>query len=81
MAWHFSTRASVATVLTMHPCISQCLGVKCVVIEHYVLPFFQVDEYPVKNLSFPLDASADTKLDNPTYIYFGRNCKYLNLMA
>ena len=27
MAWCFSTRASVATVLTMHPCISQCLRV------------------------------------------------------
>ena len=28
MAWCFSTRASVATVLTTHPCISQCLRVK-----------------------------------------------------
>ena len=28
MAWCFGTRASVATVLTMHPCISQCLRVK-----------------------------------------------------
>ena len=28
MAWCFSTRASVATVLTMHPCVSQCLRVK-----------------------------------------------------
>ena len=28
MTWCFSTRASVATVLTMHPCVSQCLGVK-----------------------------------------------------
>ena len=27
MAWCFSTRASVATVLTTHPCISQCLRV------------------------------------------------------
>ena len=28
MAWCFSTRASVATVLTTHPCVSQCLRVK-----------------------------------------------------
>ena len=28
MAWCFSTRASVATVLTTHPCISRCLRVK-----------------------------------------------------
>ena len=27
MAWCFSTKASVATVLTMHPCISRCLRV------------------------------------------------------
>ena len=28
MAWCLSTRASVATVLTMHPCVSRCLRVK-----------------------------------------------------
>ena len=28
MAWCFSTRASVATVLSMHPCVSSCLWVK-----------------------------------------------------
>ena len=28
MAWCFSTRASVATVLTTHPCVSRCLRVK-----------------------------------------------------
>ena len=27
MAWCFSTRTSVATVLTTHPCVSQCWGV------------------------------------------------------
>ena len=27
MAWCFSTRASVATVLSVNPCISSCLGV------------------------------------------------------
>ena len=26
MAWCFRTRASVATVLTTHPCVSRCLG-------------------------------------------------------
>ena len=30
MAWCFSTRASVATVLTTHPCVSRCLRVKAV---------------------------------------------------
>ena len=28
MAWCFSTRASVVTVLTTHPCVSRCLRVK-----------------------------------------------------
>ena len=28
MAWCFSTRASVATVLTTHPCVSRCLRAK-----------------------------------------------------
>ena len=28
MAWCFSTRVSVATVLTTHPCVSRCLRVK-----------------------------------------------------
>ena len=28
MAWCFSTRASVVTVLTRHPCVSRCLRVK-----------------------------------------------------
>ena len=28
MAWCFSTRASVATLLNTHPCVSSCLGVK-----------------------------------------------------
>ena len=32
MAWCLSTRASVATVLTTHPCISQCLRVKPLVL-------------------------------------------------
>ena len=31
MVWCFSTRASVATVLTTHPCLSRCLWVKCIV--------------------------------------------------
>ena len=29
MAWCFGTRASVATVLITHPCVSSCLGVYC----------------------------------------------------
>ena len=34
MAWCFSTRASVATVLTTHPCVSRCLRVNgCTVIS------------------------------------------------
>ncbi len=36
----------------------------------------QVDDYPVESSPlFNLDESADTKLDNPKYIYFGRNGK------
>ena len=30
MAWCFSTRASVSTVLTTHPCVSRCLRVKLI---------------------------------------------------
>ena len=35
MAWYFTTRASVATVLTTHPCISRCLGVKLTIIRQW----------------------------------------------
>ena len=34
MAWCFSTRASVATVLTTHPCVSRCLRVNVHAIIH-----------------------------------------------
>ena len=39
MAWCFSTRASVATVLTTHPCVSRCLRVKALTFANtfYVL--------------------------------------------
>ena len=35
MAWCFSTRASVATVLTTHPCVSRCLRVKVTFTIHF----------------------------------------------
>ena len=35
MAWCFSTRASVATVPTMHPCVSRCLRVKYAYIKKW----------------------------------------------
>ena len=44
MAWCFSTRASVATVLTTHPCVSRCLRVNqdlekaCLTFEISTLP-------------------------------------------
>ena len=34
MAWCFSTRSSVATVLTAHPCVSRCLRVKLGHFQH-----------------------------------------------
>ena len=34
MAWCFSTRASVATVLTTHPCVSRCLRVNHSSVGH-----------------------------------------------
>ena len=35
---------------------------------------YQVDDYPVAEKSWDyLPDSADTRLDNPRYIYFGRN--------
>ena len=41
MAWCFSTRASVATVLTTHPCVSRCLRVKLTPSHHPTLTSFQ----------------------------------------
>ena len=38
MAWCFSTRASVATVLTTHPCVSRCLRVNRTANEGYSGP-------------------------------------------
>ena len=41
LAWCFSTRASVATVLTMYPCASRCLrvnGLWVYSISHYDIP-------------------------------------------
>ena len=35
MAWCFSTRASVATVPTTHPCVSRCLGAKLTSTRHW----------------------------------------------
>ena len=38
--------------------------------------FIKVDDYPHRDELVPgLDESTDTKLDNPKYIYFGRNSK------
>ena len=42
MAWCFSTRTSVATVLTTHPCVSRCLGDKGVNLELIVLTDFMI---------------------------------------
>ena len=35
MVWCFSTRASVATVLTTHPCVSRCLKVNTLRLRQY----------------------------------------------
>ena len=39
MAWCFSTRASVATVLTMHPCVSWCLRFNyiTIIMKHMIM--------------------------------------------
>ena len=45
-----------------------------------VLITFQVDDYPVETKEWNnLEDSADTKLDNPKYIYFGKNCESWSL--
>ena len=42
----------------------------------------QVDDYPVAVKTWShLPDSADTKLDNPRYIYFGRNGESILLFA
>jgi len=33
----------------------------------------QVDDYPVTEKKWSLPDSADTRLDKPKYIYFGKN--------
>ena len=48
MAWCFSTRASVATVLTMDPCISRCLRVNkrgpwCVILSEILYLTSHID--------------------------------------
>ena len=42
MAWCFSTRTSVATVLTTHPCISRCLRVNSLVPGRFEWNFTSV---------------------------------------
>ena len=41
--WCFSTRASVATVMSTHPCVSICLWVKCMLTR--LLPLWPMWHY------------------------------------
>ena len=50
MAWCFSTRTSVATVLTTHPCVSRCLRVKMVSHKCYGISDLWQLAYLFKNL-------------------------------
>ena len=46
MAWCFSTRASVATVLTTHPCVSRCLRVNTCIANPIVEQRLVFISYP-----------------------------------
>ena len=66
MAWCFSTRASVATVLTTHPCVSRCLRVKRIstLIStdiHFILCFLIV--------SFTHETEAYMNSSMPQHLY------------
>ena len=55
MVWCVSTRASVATVLTTHPCVSKCLRVKSIFIKS-ILKFIQISFW--KFIEIPLMGEA-----------------------
>ena len=40
MPWCFSTRPSVTTMLSVHPCISRCLWVKVLVVKYIPIDIF-----------------------------------------
>ena len=58
MAWCFSTRASVATALTTHPCVSRCLRVKqCDYISVLILTWAKTNSEEILLLGTPAEGS------------------------
>ena len=58
MAWCFSTRASVATALTTHPCVSRCLRVKqCDYISVLILTWANTNSEEILVLGTPAEGS------------------------
>ena len=60
MAWCFSTRASVATVLTTHPCVSRCLRVNKLLSSFLIGSLWQLFKgvLAVRTGEFVLDLSC-----------------------
>ena len=56
MAWCFSTRASVAIVLTTHPCVSRRLRVKTQIWWNFVCPWhlFKLSFYVLESAALPV---------------------------
>ena len=92
MVWCFSTRASVATVLTTHPCVSRCLRVK-VLISHWnlavisvfvllrCLPNFSDWKTITTNLPPSRLARSHSILKQPSGPDWGLNIKLLDLQC
>ena len=61
MAWCFSNRASVATVLTTHPCVSQCLGFNLGVLRLEWHPYLGIPcmSFPCISTQWWLSMSLD----------------------
>ena len=86
MAWCFSTRASVTTVLTTHPCVSRCLRVnssppsaaymrQC--IGSALVQIMACHLFGTKPLSKPMLGYCHPKLRNKLQWNFNQNTKLL----
>ena len=85
MVWCFSTRASVATVLTTHPCVSRCLRVKILfdICINLMIIYSALNVYYRCVASIYVD-SAIVKSDQATTSFYqlnARDRRCLNLIG
>ena len=68
MAWCFSTRTSVATVLTTHPCVSRCLMVKgCFFVGCDLKSNFAISRLFARSFFALFYYQAVTRIPSPSY--------------